>query len=388
MSHAAELGFDDRRLDRLRAALDADVAAQRYDGATMLVARGRTPVFAHTTGLAHRESGRALKADDVVVAFSVTKQFVHVLALAAVERGDLSLTGRVADVIPEFGCRGKENVTLAQLLTHTSGLPLKLPPMPDPMQLPNFDAVLAATCACAPDFAPGSRASYSGVVGVAVIAEMLRRVGGGAPKRVRDLLQQELFGPLGMKDTALGLRADLASRAVPVVARDRRPGVSMAEEYELFGLLVGHPEAEIPGLGAVSTAGDLMRFTHLMADGELEGHRLLSPAMIDLATREATPGMANDMMGYAVGMRGWSPLPATLGLGFWLRGDALVPTPFGTLASPRTYGALGAGSHMLWVDPARDVRVVFVSAGLVTDETRNIDRLQRLSDLVLSAVVH
>ena len=74
---------------------------------------------------------------------------------------------------------------------------------------------------------------------------MLRRIEGSG-RRLRELMSEDLFVPLGMKDTALGLRADLAPRLVPVVARDRRPGVSMAEEYEMFGAMVT-PDAEIPG---------------------------------------------------------------------------------------------------------------------------------------------
>ena len=126
-----------------------------------LVRRGQT-VFTHKAGFANRATSQALADDDVFVAFSITKQFVHVLALDRIERGELALSTRVADVIPEFGCRGKENITLAHLLTHTSGLPLKLPPMPDPMQLANLDVLVAATCACMPEFVPGERCTTQG----------------------------------------------------------------------------------------------------------------------------------------------------------------------------------------------------------------------------------
>jgi len=370
--------FDSARLNLLRQVLAQDVEAQRYDGATLRVDCGGATAFDCTVGFADRAKERALKADDVFVTFSMAKQFVHTLALQAVERGALMLTTRVADVIPEFGCRGKENITLLQLLTHTAGLPLKLPPMPDPMQFGNFDAVLAAACRCMVEFVPGERVSYSGIVGVAIIAEMLRRLEGGK-RRVRDMLAQDLFEPLAMKDTALGLRPDLAPRLVPVIARDRRAGVSEAEEYEMMAMFVT-PEAEIPALGCVSTAADMMRFAAALADG-----KLLSPAMQRLALRSHTGSKPNEMLSYTLGQRGWQPFPAALGLGFFLRGDGIFPHPFGTLASAATYGGLGAGSNMFWVDPERDIRLVYLSAGLVTDESRNIDRLQRISDLVLAA---
>lgn len=383
---APALGFDAARLDHLRALLANDVEAQRYDGATLLVARGGETVFEHTVGFADRAKERALKPDDVFVTFSVAKQFVHTLVLNRVERGDLMLTTRVADVIPEFGCRGKENITLFHLLTHTSGLGLKLPAMPDPMQFGNLEAVVAATCRSMVEFAPGERVCYSGIVAVSVMAEMLRRVE-GSRRSLRDILAQDLFAPLGMNDTALGLRADLAPRLVPVIARDRRAGVSEAEEYEMMAMFIT-PEAEIPALGCVSTASDLMRFTLMLRNGGALGkHRLLSPAMLELAMRNHTGTRPNEMLSYTLGQRGWQPFPASLGLGFFLRGEGVHPHPFGTLASAGTFGGLGAGSNMFWVDPQRDISCVYMSAGLVTDESRNIDRLQRVSDVLLAAAV-
>ena len=59
--------------------------------------------------------------------------------------------------------------------------------------------------------------------------------------------------------------------------------------------------------------------------------------------------------------------------------------PFGLTASPRTFGGLGAGSTMFLVDPERELVFVCLTVGLV-EESRNFDRLQRLSDLVFSAI--
>ena len=59
--------------------------------------------------------------------------------------------------------------------------------------------------------------------------------------------------------------------------------------------------------------------------------------------------------------------------------------PFGLAASPRSFGGLGAGSTMFWVDPERELVFVCLTAGLI-EESRNVDRLQRLSDLVFSAL--
>ena len=386
LDHAASLGFDADRLGHLGRSIQRDIDAQRYDGAVLLASRGGKPVVNEAFGWAHRDGERRMKKDDVFVSFSVAKQLTHALVLNRIDRGELSLTQRVADVIPEFANRGKENITIFHILTHTSGLTLKLPPMPDPMQLGNLEAVVQATCMSAVESIPGQRVYYSGIVGTAILAEVLRRIDGGK-RAYRDILAQDLFAPLGMGDSALGARADLASRLVPVVARDRIPGISFAEEYEMFGAMVG-PQAEIPSLGCVLTAPDLDRFANMLrAGGALGGARILSPATVDLATRNHTGDMPNDTWAFAAGPRGWAPFPASLGLGFYLRGDVVAPSFLGTLTSPRTYGGMGAGSTMFWVDPQRDLTCVFLTAGLITCELRNTERMQRVSDMLVASMV-
>jgi CubicO group peptidase (beta-lactamase class C family) len=360
-------------------------AGSQSANAVLALTRGGKPVLTEAFGFAHRDSGRRMKTDDVFVTMSVAKQLTHVLVLNRIERGELSLTQRVADVIPEFANRGKENITLLHVLTHTAGLTLKLPQM-DPMQLGNLDAVVAAACMSAVESVPGERVWYSGIIGTAILAEVLRRIE-GRKRSYRDLMQQDLFAPLGMKDSALGARADLAARLCPVVARDRLPGLSFAEEYEMFGAMVG-PEAEIPSLGCVVSAPDLGRFADMLrAGGALDGVRILSPAMVDLATRNHTGAMPNETWSFASGVRGWKPFPAMLGLGFYLRGEQVAPNFLGTLTSPRTFGGMGAGSTMFWVDPQRELSCVFLSAGLITCELRNTERMQRVSDMLVAALV-
>jgi CubicO group peptidase (beta-lactamase class C family) len=387
LERATTMGFDGQRLARVGELIQKDIADEKYDGAVVRVARGGRSALDECFGFADRAGKRALEPDDVFVSFSIAKQLTHALALARVESGELSLTARVADVIPEFGCRGKENVTLFHLLTHTAGLALKLPPMADPTQLGNMEAMVQAACRSMVEYAPGERVYYSGLVGVVVIAEMLRRIE-GCKRAFRDILAQDLFEPLGMKDSALGLRPDLAPRLCPVVARDRRPGVSEAEEYEMMAMLTG-PTAEIPALGCVTTAADIERFANMLRNGgELDGTRILSPAMIELATRNHTGRLVNEMLAYTMATRGWQPFPAWLGAGFFLRGEGVHPHPFGVLASPRTFGGIGAGCNAFWIDPERDLTLVYLSTGLITDESRHIERLQRVSDLVLSALVN
>jgi CubicO group peptidase (beta-lactamase class C family) len=96
--------------------------------------------------------------------------------------------------------------------------------------------------------------------------------------------------------------------------------------------------------------------------------------------------MPNDIWDYAVEERGWPVFPAYLGLGFFLRGEGVHPTPFGSLASARTFGGVGAGSTSFHVDPEKDLSYAFLSTGLL-EETRSTERHQRISNLVHAAMV-
>jgi CubicO group peptidase (beta-lactamase class C family) len=202
LDRAAALGFDAGGLKRLRDAIDADVAAQKYDGAVIRIHRGGETVLEQAFGYAHREQKRVLAAGDVFLTFSIAKQFTHALVLNRIDRGELALTTRVAEVIPEFACRGKDRITLFHILTHTAGLPLKLPMM-DPAQMGSQQAVAAATSFGPLESVPGERVYYSGIAGTAILADVLLRLDGGK-RAYRDLLAQDLFAPLGMNDTALG----------------------------------------------------------------------------------------------------------------------------------------------------------------------------------------
>lgn len=380
----AELGFDPKRLARLTAAIDADVATERYDGAVVLVARGGQVALHEAIGWADRANRRRAKVDDVFSIFSVTKTLTTAAVLTRVDRGELALTTPVAEVLPEFGNRGKQRITVAQLLTHTAGLAAGLPPLP-PELLGDLEAFVAAACRQALEATPGTIVHYSAITAHALLAEVVRRLDGGT-RRFRDILAEDVLNPLGMRDTALGLRADLAKRKVPVVVRDRSDGIFEPDLLEAFNVLVT-AESEIPAASAVSTVADLFRWAEcLRREGELDGARLFSPSLVRLATQNHTGDRPNGFFAFACEQRGWDLFPAYIGLSFWLRGEGIFPTYFGLTSSPRTFGGLGAGSSMFWVDPERDLTFVLLTAGLL-EETRNLERCQRLSDLVQAAVV-
>jgi len=380
-----DLGFDPDRLARIPALLDADITADRYDGAAVCVTRaGRVALRTHR-GFADRAANRRLAPDAVFATMSVGKQFTTAIVLNRVERGDLRLTMPVAELIPEFGTRGKERMTLLHLLTHTSGIVSRVPDLA-PDEVASVERLTAWACTTIPESIPGERVTYSIAVAHSVMAEMVRRAEGSRRSFAR-ILEEDLFRPLGMNETSLGPRDDLLARLCPVVARFTEPGLFAPQEVSGIGLLLTLPGAEIPAGGYLTTLADLVRFAEMLRrGGELDGRRILSPAMIELATRNHTGDKPNSLLDYTIQMRGWAPFPASLGLGFFVRGDGVVPGPFGNLCSARTFGGLGAGSTGFWVDPVRDLTFSFLSTGLMED-SHHMERLSRLSDVVVASLV-
>jgi CubicO group peptidase (beta-lactamase class C family) len=377
-------GFDPDRLARLAAVIEDDLAAERYDGCEVVVGRGGVVAFHRQFGFAERATRRPVTPAQPFVTMSCGKQLTVAAVFQRIERGDFGLATPVAEIVPEFAQRGKGRVTIAHLLTHSGGLPMMLPPMP--LELSgNLAAVVEATCASLLEFAPGSRVSYAVLVGHAMLAECVRRADGGR-RAYRRILAEDLFEPLGMRDTTLGVPERVRARLAPVVARDRRQGLFDPAFIEGLGAVLVE-DTEIPAGGYVSTAPDLHRFAEMLrAGGTLDGVRILSPATIELVQTNQTGDQPNTIWAYTEAMRGWPPFPAYLGLGFFLRGEGVFPTPFGQLASPQTFGGFGAGSTAFWIDPATDVTYAFMSSGLMED-SYSIERHMRLADVVHAAIL-
>jgi CubicO group peptidase (beta-lactamase class C family) len=183
----------------------------------------------------------------------------------------------------------------------------------------------------------------------------------------------------------VGLRADLRPRKVvpdfrnnyPIGHKSRNtPGPNGAFEDE---------QGEMPWVGIVSTTPDLFRFADMFrSGGTANGARLLSPAMIEMASRNWTGEMVNELYAARGREEGLDPAPAYIGLGFSVRGTALCPHMFGTLASPRSFGNYGAGTSLFWIDPERDITFACLTAG-VMGHNANMRRFQKIGDMVLSA---
>ena len=378
-------GLSSPRLQYLLDVIRQDIEAKRYLGASIVVGRGGKIGLQAAVGTHRSDDPRPLQVDSVFNLLSVTKAFTNVLMLRGIEQGRFALTTKVSSIIPEFSGHPRDTITLYHLMTHRSGLPSLFMPVPG-MKIDQLDEVIAAICAHTMAVEePGRRVHYAPMIPHALMGEMLRRTD---PKKrsYQQIVAEDLFAPLGMNESSVGLRPDLRARHVRLEFPARFPvqhlGHSNLGPHGAFE----EEKAEMPWVGAISSARDMYRFAEMLRQGGcLDGVQLLSPATIDQATQLQTADLPNELYRTLAVNRGWEPYPAYLGIGFALRGDQVCHTQFGTLTSPRTFGNHGAGSTLFWVDPKLDLTFVCLTSG-VMDEGDNIERFQRLSDIAVGAV--
>ncbi len=375
-----------RPIDPSRWTLVEDVSARIADsfgiGALACVVFGpdwSSPPVCHGKYAFERETRKTtvpVSGSTIFLTASLTKPVLALGILKLVERGDVALSDRVVEFIPEFSSSDRKRTTLLQLLTHTSGLPDMLP---NNRALRAANAPLSAfvegTCSVTLDYPPGHGVQYQSM-GYALLGEIIRRVSGAS---IQQFLADELFSPLGMRDTSLGVpsaweRGDLnrSSRIAPVELPKEQQEADAdswnwnSKYWREFGA---------PWGGMFSTIEDLTRLCRMMLDeGTLEGCRVLAPQTVQSAVsnqlvhqREVPEGDRR--------ARGW-------GLGWrlnWKDHSAC----FCDLAGPNAYGHFGATGTLMFVDPALKTGVIILS-------TRPLDRganwMARLANLLMASV--
>ena len=321
-----------------------------------------------------RPDAPPLRDDAIFLIASITKPIVALGALQLVERGELSLDDRVERFIPEFGRHGKHAITVRHLLTHTSGLPDMLP---NNFALRCDNAPLSAfvdgACRHSPDFVPGRGVQYQSL-GFAVLGELIHRIS-GIP--CADWLQEQLFTPLGMVDTALGAPDSWFEGASPKVNRlteMRLPSEQIDAPHWNWNSRYWR-QLGAPWGGLLSTPADLARLaSFLLGWAPLSETRVISRASIAAATRNQLEAMrevpADDRR-----CRPW-------GLGWRLNWSAHSAN-FGDLLSPGTYGHWGATGTVLWIDPVHET---FCTLLTTRPQEPGGEFLARISNIVAAAL--
>lgn len=334
-----EIGLSAPRLARVYRFLDDAVARGDLPAAALLVARQGQALPPYAVGRhTLQPDAPTLRPDAIFLVASVTKPVVVSAVMLLVERGELLLDDRVARVVPEFGVNGKGAITLRHLMTHTSGLPDMLPEnealRAEHAPLSEF---VRRICALEPSFAAGTAIDYQST-GIAMLGEVVERVTGTA---LRDFLRQEIFEPLGMHDTALGV-AGLDERRVPEINVGE---AALRSDWHWNSPYWRHFGA--PWGGLFTTVSDFFRYMQCFLDGGHFGDaEVFSPATVAAMTCDQTGGLAQIPAAMREEQRwglGWRLFPAAR----W--------SYFGNLVSAGTFGHGGATGTVVWADPARQM---------------------------------
>ncbi|MGW8451204.1 serine hydrolase [Streptomyces niveus] len=336
-------------LERLVADAEAFLAPSPahpwYAGAVLLAGRGGTVALHRPIGKAVRYAAYdeatdtgvefpadrqiAMAEDTVFDLASVSKLFTSILAVQQIERGSLALEERVASYLPDFGGAGKQDVTVRQLLTHTSGFAAWIPLYKEPTR----EAMLRRLWDEAPTSPPGGVYRYSDL-NLISLQLVLEKITGRA---LDVLLREEITAPLGLHRTRFtpppSWRPKIAATEdmrQPWSGLDR--GLVWGEVHDEnaygFGGVAGHA-------GVFSCAWDLAVLGRTLLSGGAYGRaRILRPESVELMFTDFNTDFPGDAHG----------------LGFELYQHWYM----GAMATPRTAGHTGFTGTSLVLDPTTD----------------------------------
>lgn len=359
------------REDAIDAAVESLLARGGAPGAVVLIGRSDGVVFRRAYGRrAVVPDVEPMTVDTVFDLASVTKAVATATSVMwLVEAGRIDLDAPISGVLPQFTGGGRERITVRHLLTHTSGLPA-VNPLPD--YEGGREAAIRRILGLALESPPGARVRYSDL-GFIVLGVLVERVTG---RRLDEFARDELFEPLGMRDTRFVLAADEGRRA-PVAAerRARDAGwfarVAPTERAERRGGVVVRGAAHDPrawrlggvagNAGLFSTGDDLARFARmLLGRGELDGVRVLQEAtVLEMVRPRRLPGGPRRALGWDTGRVG---------------------------LSEAAFGHGGFTGTSFWVDPEHDVFVILLTNRVHPDGRGDVQPLVRaLGPLAVAA---
>lgn len=336
-------------VDRQQFAAGASGAIARSDvpGAVALMVRGDEVVLHEAYGRrAVRPTPAAMTTDTVFDLASLTKPIATACTVVLLaEAGLLSLRDPVARYLPAFAAAGKGEVTIEQLLLHTSGLPAD-------NALSAYggtrDEAERRILEMKPERAPGEGFRYSDL-GYVVLGELVAKV---TQSSLADAARARVFEPLGMTETGFLPGPDLRARAAPTER-------TSPDGQRFFTGEVHDPRARALGgiaghAGLFATSLDLSRFVRaILHGGKVDGQQALPARVVEtLLAPRAIPSSTRAYLGS-------------------MQGTAVAHTGF-------------TGTSF-WIDPARGLGLVILSSRLHPAGKGSADRLR--SDLIFAAIV-
>jgi CubicO group peptidase (beta-lactamase class C family) len=368
-----DVGLSSEGLAKVDAAVQRLIDRGVLAGAVTLVARHGRVVHTNAMGKKDLESGEPLAVDTMFRIFSMTKPVTGAAMMILHDRGLWSPDDPIAKHLPEFeGVQvfvgldedGKARTeapdhapTLRELLTHTAGLSYGFNQQ-DPLDMLYRDAEvwksgslaeMAARVGRLPlAYQPGAKWLYS--LSMDIQGAMIERLSG---QSLPQFMQEHIFAPLGMVDTAFHTPAEKQPRLATLYRASKSRGLVQTDN-PLMPDRDSPPPVASGGGGLVSTIADYARFAQMLLNGgELAGARVLSSEAVTLMTANHLPDWMLSA-GFGVGHQTIRP-----GFGYGFDGAVFTdPTAAGIPVGEGTYQWDGAAGTWFWVDPKNDLLFV------------------------------
>jgi CubicO group peptidase (beta-lactamase class C family) len=381
----AAAGFSASRLDRITAHLErAYVGTGRIVGCQVAVARRGHLAYLRSFGEQDRERAIAMRDDAIFRIYSMTKPITSVALMTLYEQGLFKLDDPVSRFFPSWRAHrvwlsgeGESTVTeparrpvsVRDVLSHMGGLTYggglpgvgiqhavdheyrrqRIATFGGTRTLAEFmDALGQVPLA----YQPGTAWMYS--MSTDVCGALVERIA-GVP--FDQYLQDAIFGPLGMVDTAFHVTPNRAHRFAAGYSRAADKTLTLVDDPTTSAYL--RPPGFVSGGGGLTgTTADYLRFCEMLrGGGQLDGARILNRRTIELMTRNQLPG-GDDLTRHAIGAFSETANEGIgFGLGFAMTVDQVAT---GGLSRSDFYWG-GAASTIFWVDPAEDLSVVFMT---------------------------
>lgn len=354
--------------------LSQSIEAGEVPGIAALVVDRHGVVYENAFGLRTLGEPTPMSTDTVGWIASMTKAITGAAVMQAVERGLLDLDAPAGRVAPEIDTIGvlegfeangtprfrppKRPVTLRDLMTHTAGFSYErwsdeVWRCHQALGIPANSTCKLAMLRSPLMFDPGSRWEYG--IGIDWAGRMLEIASG---RKLGDWMRDEIFAPLGMRDSAFRITPGMRARLAKMHQRDAAGTIAPLPDFEI----PQEPEFEMGGGGLYSTAADYARFLRMILNrGELDGARVLRaetvaqmsadqiPGLEVQPLRTQVPALSEDAEFFPGLSKGW-------GLSFMInRADAPTGRPAGSLAWA------GLSNCYYWIDPLNGIAGVFVS---------------------------
>ncbi len=365
-------------LAQMDAVIAEEIANKRLPGAVVLVGRKGRIVWRKAYGARAVEPAReAMTIDTIFDLASLTKVVATATSIMIlVERGKVRLADPVTVYIPELSGKGRENITIEKLLTHVSGY---APDFDLKERWTGYGEAIERLIREPVRNSPGTRFTYSDI-GFIALGEVVARASG---MPLDQFAQKNIFGPLRMTNTGFRPSAALKSRIAPTEKRRGQmsylgdSGANAGQEGDIWlrgevhdptsyrmGGVAGHA-------GLFSTANDLAIYCQMILNGGTYGGvRILSPFTVAEMTR---PRVVATTSGGARGL-GWD-MSSSYSVN---RGELF---PLGS------FGHTGFTGTSMWIDPASQMFVIFLSNRVHPNGTGDVGSLRaRIATIVAGSV--